>query len=60
MELFWCGPNSALHTPLTRHPPGGANNFKEGTMILRPLSNAKATEFREFQGDEQTEDQFWS
>ncbi len=24
------------------------------------LSNAKVTEFREFQGDEQTEDRFWS
>ena len=24
------------------------------------LANAKATEFREFQGDEQTEDRFWS
>ena len=24
------------------------------------LANAKVTEFREFQGDEQTEDRFWS
>ena len=25
-----------------------------------PLANGKVTEFREFQGDEQTEDHFWS
>ena len=37
---------------------GRAAEFPE--VHLWRLANGKATEFREFQGDEQTEDRFWS
>ena len=37
---------------------GRSSEFSE--VHVGRLANGKATEFREFQGDEQTEDRFWS
>lgn len=37
---------------------GNSGSFEE--VHVWRVVNAKATEFREFQGDEQTEDRFWS